>query len=114
MENKYQEALEVISEFIGSYDNNTMLDVAMNDLQRLIDLHDIDYVVIAKQSQDLQKLEKALDNACELLEGYEGTSNNKLVEWCEEDDKELQYPYPTKDMWKKSLLEESENQDGKN
>lgn len=65
--NSFQESLEVVSNFIGEYEENTMLDVAMNDLQHLIDIHDIDYVVIAKQSQDLQKLEKALDKACEIL-----------------------------------------------
>ena len=77
-------------------------------IQEILDLHDIDYVVIQKQNQDLQKLEKALDKACVILNDFHKTQI-----------KEKGFMYldgrPQKQWWhcqewKEYLLKESEKQ----
>lgn len=104
MENKYQEALNRLhtsiyehSVYLNYSSSSQPFEEDIKTLQELIDIHDIDYVVIAKQSQDLQKLEKALDKAIEVI----NKTNTKLTE------KELVKNFGN---WKEYLL--NEVQDG--
>lgn len=132
MENKFQESLEVISNFIGEYDENTMLDVAMNDLQGLIDNYDKLETKVFDLEQELeciyndpkqkleecvtdldiknQKLEeelqlykKALDKACNIL--CNQLPSYELIE------KEFVVKKTTsKEEWKEWILKESDEQ----
>ena len=112
--NNYQEALEVISQYIGNYDNNSMLDVAMNDLQRLI--YEYDNGSLKYEYEKLYDkyvvLNKVVDKACEKLVELKDSADCYEFESC---------PFRNvcstdtnhcgdKDKWKEYLLKEGEEE----
>lgn len=120
----YQEAINYLKEyedfnpehnmFFKPYGNCLDFTKSLDTLQELIDIHDVDYCVIEKQNQDIKKLEKELDIACEELEDM------ALTEWCFvckhrvgnkcEITKGECYEYCKKSEWKEHISKESEKQ----